>query len=173
MEPLRLQRGEENSRASHQDLQTFNRELNNVVRQKLPKKEQFQDDQAYQNAIDDIYKETVVRMFALEQAIKRLEDVDKTRESNHSIYRNITEAQIKDYEEQIAILKSDLSESEKKAKVIDNMQTALQDLDKKDPDRASKIRENLNSLSKKGGALERAFARKKAQESEQTPGNVE
>ena len=42
MEPLGLQRGEENSRASHQDLQTFYRALNNVTRQKLPKKEQAQ-----------------------------------------------------------------------------------------------------------------------------------
>ena len=175
MEPLGLQRGEENSRASHQDLQTFYRALNNVVRQKLPQREQFHDEATYQIAIDEIYQETVVRMFALEQAIKRLEAVDKTRESNHSIYRNITESQIKDYEEQIAILQSDLSEAEKKAKVVDNLQTAIHDIEKNDPKKASKIRDNLNNLSKKGGALERAFARKKAaeaeQESEQTQGD--
>lgn len=173
MEQFGLQRGEENTRASHQDLQTFYRALNNVVRQKLPQREQFQDEASYQIEIDKIYQDTVMRMFALEQAIKRLEAVDKTRESNHSIYRNITESQIKDYEEQIKVLQSDLSEAEKKAKVIDNMQTALHDIEKDDPNRASKIRDNLNSLSRKGGALERAFERKKAQESEQTPGNVE
>jgi hypothetical protein len=167
MEQFGLQRGEQNSRASHQDLQTFYRALNNVVRQQLPPREQFNDEQAYQEAIDAIYKEAVVRMFALEQAIKRLEDVDKTRESNHGIYRSITEARIHDYEEQIQILKSDLSEAEKKAKFVDNMQTAIQDIETGDPDRARKIRENLNSLSRKGGALERAFARKKSQDSEQ------
>ena len=172
MEPLGLKRGEENTRASHQDLQTFYRALNNVVRQKLPEREQFFDDQSYQQAIDDIYKETVVRMFALEQAIKRLEDVDKTRESNNSIYRNLTEARIKDYEEQIKLLQSDLSEAEKKAKFVDNMQTAIKDIETSDPDRAKKIRENLNNLSRKGGALERALARKNSQESEQTPGGA-
>lgn len=168
MEQFGLRRGEENSRATHQDLQTFYRALNNVVRQKLPTRDQFIDDHSYQQAIDDIYKETVVRMFALEQAIKRLEAVDKTRESNTSIYRNITEAKINDYEAQIQLLQSDLSEAEKKARFVDNMQTAIKDIEANDPDRASKIRENLNSLSRKGGALERAFARKKAQDSEQS-----
>ena len=169
MKQFGLQRGEENSRATHQDLQTFYRALNNVVRQKLPVKEQFPDDQSYQLAIDEIYKEAVVRMFALEQAIKRLEDVDKTRESNNSIYRSITEARIKDYEEQMQILQSNLSEAEKKAKFVDNLQTAIQDIEVDDPDRAKKIRENLNNLSRKGGELEKAFDRKKAQDSEQTP----
>lgn len=177
MEQFGLRRGEENSRASHQDLQTFYRALNNVVRQKLPARDEFQDEQSYQNAIDDIYKETVVRMFALEQAIRRLEDVDKTRESNNSVYRSITEARIKDYETQIEILQSNLSEAEKKAKFVDNMQTAISNIESEDPDRANQIRENLNKLSRKGGALERAFARKKAQEaeqeSEQTPGASE
>ena len=170
MEQFGLKRGEENSRASHQDLQTFYRALNNVVRQKLPEREQFKDDQSFQNAIDDIYKETVVRMFALEQAIKRLEDVDRTRESNTSLYRNITEARIKDYEEQIKILQSDLSEAEKKARFVDHMQTAIKDIESTNPDKAKSIRDNLNELSKKGGALERALARKNAQESEQLPG---
>ena len=173
MEQFGLKRGEQNSRASHQDLQTFYRALNNVVRQKLPSKSQFPNEQTYQDAIDDIYKETVVRMFALEQAIKRLEAVDKTRESNNSIYRNITEARITDYEEQIQILQSNLSEAEKKAKFVDNMQTAIENIEIDDPDRAQKIRENLNNLSRKGGALERAFARKKAQESEQAPDQSE
>jgi hypothetical protein len=108
-------------------------------------------------------------MFALEQSIKRLEAVDKTRESNSSIYRNITEAKIKDYEGQIQLLQSNLSETEKKAKFVDNMQTAIKDIEVDDPERANKIRENLNTLSRKGGALERAFARKAAQDSEQTP----
>jgi hypothetical protein len=173
MEQFGLKRGEENSRASHQDLQTFYRALNNVVRQKLPDRSQFLDEQSYQFAIDEIYKETVVRMFALEQAIKRLEDVDKTRESNNGIYRNITEARIKDYEEQIKILQSDLSEAEKKAKFVDNMQTAIKNIESNDPDKAKQIRESLNNLSRKGGALERAFERKKAQDSEQTPGKDE
>lgn len=170
MEPFGLQRGEKNSRASHQDLQTFYRALNNVVRQKLPPKEQFFDDQTYQAEIDKIYQEAVVRMFALEQAIRRLEAVDKTRESNHSIYREMAESQIQDYEEQIKVLQSDLTEAEKKARFVDNMQTALKDIEKNDPDRAEKIRDNLNSLSKKGGAIERALARKKAAiDSEQNP----
>ena len=170
MEKFGLQRGELNSRASHQDLQTFYRALNNVVRQKLPHRDQFRDEQSYQNAIDDIYKEATVRMFALEQAIKRLEDVDKTRESNHSIYREITEARINDYEAQIQLLKSDLSEADKKAKFVDNMQTALRDIEMNDPNRAQTIRENLNNLSRKGGALEKAFARKAAKDNEQLPG---
>ena len=170
MEKFGLQRGEKNTRASHQDLQTFYRALNNVVRQKLPPREQFFDDQSYQAEIDKIYNETVVRMFALEQAIKRLEDVDKTRESNNSIYRNITEARITDYEQQIELLQSNLSEAEKKAKFVDNMQTAIQNIESEDPDRAKKIRDNLNELSRKGGALERAFARKAAKDSEQVPG---
>jgi hypothetical protein len=169
MKQFGLKRGEQNSRASHQDLQTFYRALNNVVRQKLPERSQFQDDQSYQEAIDMIYKENVVRMFALEQAIRRLEDVDKTRESNNSIYRDMTEARIKDYEHQIQILQSNLSEAEKKAKFVDNMQTAINDIELNDPDRANKIRENLNTLSRKGGKLEKAFARKAAQDSEQTP----
>lgn len=171
MEPFGLRRGEENSRASHQDLQTFYRALNNVVRQKLPTRDQFQDEQNYQDAIDEIYKEAVVRMFALEQAIKRLEDVDKTREKNNGMYRNITEARIQGYEEQIKTLQSNLSEAEKKAKFVDNMQTAIKEIEVGDPDRAKKIRENLNDLSRKGGALERAFERKKAQDTEQTPGS--
>ena len=162
MEPFGLRRGEENSRASHQDLQTFYRALNNVVRQKLPQREQFKDEQSYQEAIDTIYNEAVVRMFALEKAIERLEAVDKTREGNNRMYREITEAQIKDYEEQMAVLRSDLSAAEKKAKFVDNMQTALKDIEQDDPDRADKIRENLNNLSRKGGALERALQRKKA-----------
>ena len=66
MEPLGLQRGEENSRATHQDLQTFYRALNNVVRQKLPKKEQFQDDLAYQQAIDQIYYPPVSELNVVE-----------------------------------------------------------------------------------------------------------
>ena len=169
MEQFGLRRGEENTRATHQDLQTFYRALNNVVRQTLPPRNQFQDEQAYQAEIDRIYQEATVRMFALEQAIKRLEAVDKTRESNNSIYRNITEAKIKDYEEQIQILQSDLSEAEKKAKFVDNMQTAIQDIAIDDPDRANKIRENLNTLSRKGGKLEQALARKAAQDSEQSP----
>lgn len=167
MEQFGLQRGEKNSRATHQDLQTFYRALNNVVRQKLPERTQFKDDQSYQIAIDAAYKEAVVRMFALEQAIKRLEAVDKTRESNNSIYRNITEARIKDYEEQIEMLQSNLSEAEKKAKFVDNMQTAIKDIETEDQSRADKIRNQLNELSKKGGALERALARQKAKESEQ------
>jgi hypothetical protein len=171
MKQFGLQRGEQNSRASHQDLQTFYRALNNVVRQKLPERNQFLDDQAYQNAIDEIYKESVVRMFALEQAIKRLEDVDKTRESNNSIYRKITEDRIKDYEDQIKTLQSDLSEAEKKAKFIDNMQTAIKDIAHSDPKRADQIRDNLNKLSRKGGELEKAFARKSAQDSEQAQGS--
>ena len=101
-------------------------------------------------------------MFALEQAIKRLETVDQTRESNHSIYRQITEAQIHDYEEQIQVLQSNLSEAEKKAKVVENMQVAIQEIEKDDPSQAEKIRENLNRLARKGGELERALARKKA-----------
>ena len=162
MEPFGLKRGEKNSRASHQDLQTFYRALNNVVRQKLPQREQFKDEQSYQNAIDEIYNEAVVRMFALEKAIERLEAVDKTREGNNRMYREITEAQIKDYEEQMAVLRSNLSAAEKKAKFVDNMQTALHDIEQDDPDRANKIRENLNNLSRKGGALEKALKRKKA-----------
>ena len=162
MEPFGLRRGEENSRASHQDLQTFYRALNNVVRQKLPQREQFKDEQSYQEAIDEIYNEAVVRMFALEKAIERLEAVDKTREGNNRMYREITEAQIKDYEEQMSVLRSDLSAAEKKAKFVDNMQTALKEIEQDDPDRADKIRENLNNLSRKGGALERALKRKKA-----------
>lgn len=162
MEPFGLRRGEKNSRASHQDLQTFYRALNNVVRQKLPQREQFKDEQSYQNAIDGIYNEAVIRMFALEKAIERLEAVDKTREGNNRMYRETAEAQIKDYEEQMAILKSNLSEAEKKAKFVDNMQTALKDIEQDDPERADKIRENLNNLSRKGGALERALKRKKA-----------
>lgn len=161
MEQFGLRRGEENSRASHQDLQTFYRALNNVVRQKLPDRAQFKDEQSYQNAIDDIYQETVVRMFALEQAIKRLEAVDKTRESNNGIYRKITEARIKDYEQQIDLLHGDLSEAEKKAQFIDRMQLAIKDIAVNDPDKAEKIKENLNNLSRKGGALEKAFVRKK------------
>ena len=167
MEQFGLRRGEENSRASHQDLQTFYRALNNVVRQKLPERSQFLTEQEYQGAIDRIYNETVVRMFALEQALKRLEAVDKTRESNNSVYRNMTEARIKDYEEQIEILQSDLSEAEKKAKVIDNMRAAIKDMETEDPDKAQRIRESLNNLSRKGGALEKALARKKGQASEQ------
>jgi hypothetical protein len=169
MKQFGLKRGEQNSRASHQDLQTFYRALNNVVRQKLPERSQFQDDQSYQEAIDVIYKENVVRMFALEQAIKRLEDVDKTRESNNSIYRDMTEARIKDYEEQIKVLQSDLSESEKKAKFVDNMQAAISSIERNDPDKANQIRENLNNLSRKGGRVVEALARKKSQDSEQTP----
>ena len=166
MEQFGLRRGEENSRASHQDLQTFYRALNNVVRQKLPERTQFKDDLSYQMAIDEAYREACVRMFALEQAIKRLEDVDKTRESNNSIYRNITEARIKDYEDQLELLQSNLSEAEKKAKFVDNMQAAISDIETSDQDRADKIRTQLNDLSKKGGALQRALERQKAKDTE-------
>ena len=162
MEQFGLRRGEENTRASHQDLQTFYRALNNVCRQKLPTREQFPNDQAYQAEIDNIYKETVIRMFALEQSLKRLEAVDKTREGNNSTYRELTEARIKDYEEQMEILQSNLSEAEKKAKIVDHLQTAIQDIAQKDPTKAQSIRDNLNALTNKGGALERAMQRRKA-----------
>ena len=162
MEQFGLRRGEENTRASHQDLQTFYRALNNVCRQKLPTREQFPNDQAYQAEIDNIYKETVIRMFALEQSVKRLEAVDKTREGNNSTYRELTEARIKDYEEQMEILQSNLSEAEKKAKIVDHLQTAIQDIAQKDPTKAQSIRDNLNALTNKGGALERAMQRRRA-----------
>lgn len=170
MKQFGLSRGEQNTRAKHTDLADFYKALNNVVRQKLPQREQFQDEMSYQIAIDEIYRDSVMRMFALEQTLKRLEAVDKTRESNHSIYREIAEGQIKDYEEKIKLLESNLSEAEKKAKFIDNMQVAIHDIQKNDPDKAEKIRENLNNLSKKGGALERALARKAAQSSQNEQG---
>ena len=46
------------------------------------------------------------------------------------------------------------------------MQTAIKDIETEDQSRADKIRNQLNELSKKGGALERALARQKAKESE-------
>ncbi|MBQ8626408.1 MAG: plasmid recombination protein [Agathobacter sp.] len=165
MEQFGLRRGEENTRASHQDLQTFYRALNNVCRQKLPERSQFLNDQAYQTEIDNIYRETVIRMFALEQSLKRLEDIDRTREGNTSTYRELTEARIKDYEEQMEILQSNLSEAEKKARIVDHMQTAIQDIARNDPNKAQSIRDNLNALTNKGGALERAMQRRKAAQS--------
>ena len=159
MSQFGLSRGEENSRASHQDLQTFYRALNNVVQQKLPERDAFLDELSYQRAIDAMYQEAVMRLFALEQSIKRLEDIDKTREGNASMYRRITEARIKDYEEKIQLLESDMKEFEKKAKFVEHMQTAIDDIAKKDENKADKLRENLNALAKKGGALEKALAR--------------
>jgi hypothetical protein len=77
------------------------------------------------------------------------------------------------YTDQMSEIWNNLSEAEKKAKFVDNMQTAIQSIEKDDPNRANKIRENLNNLSRKGGALEKAFERKKAQDSNQTPGAKE
>lgn len=145
-----LSRGEQNSRASHQDLQDFYHALNNVVRQKLPERSQFKDEVSYRDSIDAIYKDTVIRMFALEQAIKRLETVDKTRESNHSIYRELAESKITDYEEQIQILQSNLTEAEKKAIVVENLQAGVAAIAESDAEKAERVRNELNSLMNKG-----------------------
>ena len=46
------------------------------------------------------------------------------------------------------------------------MQAAISDIESSDQDRADKIRTQLNDLSKKGGALQRALERQKAKDAE-------
>ena len=99
----------------------------------------------------------------MEQRIRRLETVDKTREENNRIYRDIAESRITGYEEQIKILNSSLSEAEKKARFVDNVNLALS---KMKPDEAQDLKEKFNSAAKTGGRLAAALARRE-QSSEQ------
>lgn len=160
MKEFGLRRGEERSRAKHQDLQTFYKALNNVVRQKLPERQEFASDAEWKKAVDGVYKETMIRMFALEKAIQRLEAVDQTRESNHGLYRELTDAKISGYEEKILEIQKTLEDRDRKAKTIDDIQLFVKSIEEEDPARAARIREQLNEMAKKG----REIGRKKEQE---------
>ena len=161
MQEFGLHRGEKNSKAKHRDLQEFYRALNNVVRQKPPKREEFKTEVAYQAAIDDTYEQMRLRLFALEETIRRLEEIDETREKNDSLYRKIADARIKDYEEQIQILQSDLSEAEKKVRFVDHLQLAINDMEHQNPDAAQNFKDRINNEAKKGGRIAAAMERKR------------
>lgn len=164
MHKFNLSRGEKRSKAKHEDLSEFSRALNKAVTRKPPQREQYKSDPEYQEAIDEYYKQQSIKLFALEQRIKRLEAVDKTRESNNRIYRDIAESRIAGYEEQIKILNSSLSEAEKKAQFVDNVNLALQ---KMKPDEAQTLKDQFNAAAKQGGRLAAALERYNTKSTEQ------
>lgn len=164
MEEFGLKRGEKHSKAKHRDLQEFYMALNNVVRQKPPQRAEFTNEEQYRLAIDDVYEQMRMRLFALEETIKRLEEIDKTRESNNSLYRKIADARITDYEEQIKILQSDLSEAEKKVRFVDHLQLAINDMEHKNPEAAQNFKDKINEQAKKGGRLAAAMERRRQME---------
>lgn len=156
MSKFNLQRGEKATRAKHEDISEFCKALNKAAAQKPPQRVMYKDDVEYQSALDEYYKQQSIKLFALEQRLKRLEAVDKTREQNHRVYRDIAESRITGYEEQIKILKSDLSEADKKVRFVDNINLALQ---KMKPDDAQEFKEKVNAVAKEGGELAAAMAR--------------
>ena len=107
-----------------------------------------------------------LRLFALEETIRRLEEIDKTRESNNNLYRKIADARITDYEEQIELLKSDLSESEKKVRFVNYLQLAIDDMEQQNPQAAQSFKDRINDEAKKGGRIAAAMERKKQAESQ-------
>lgn len=165
MAQFSLSRGEKRSKAKHEDLSEFSRALNKAVSRKPPQREQFKSDQEFQESIDEYYRQQSIKLFALEQRIRRLETVDRTREDNNRIYRDIAESRITGYEEQIKILTSSLSEAEKKARFVDNVNLALQ---KMKPDEAKELKDKFNDAAKKGGRLAAALARREQSQSAET-----
>lgn len=165
MSQFSLSRGEKRSKAKHEDLSEFSRALNKAVSRKPPQREQFKSDQEFQESIDEYYRQQSIKLFALEQRIRRLETVDRTREDNNRIYRDIAESRITGYEEQIKILTSSLSEAEKKARFVDNVNLALQ---KMKPDEAKELKDKFNDAAKKGGRLAAALARREQSQSAET-----
>ena len=165
MAQFSLSRGERRSKAKHEDLSEFSRALNKAVSRKPPQREQFKSDQEFQESIDEYYRQQSIKLFALEQRIRRLETVDRTREDNNRIYRDIAESRITGYEEQIKILTSSLSEAEKKARFVDNVNLALQ---KMKPDEAKELKDKFNDAAKKGGRLAAALARREQSQSAET-----
>ena len=156
MSKFNLERGERATRAKHEDISEFCKALNKAAAQKPPQREKFIDDQEYQMALDDYYKQQSIKLFALEQRLKRLEAVDKTREHNNKIYRDIAESRISGYEKQIEILKSSLSEAEKKARFVDNISLAM---GKMEPEKAKDFKDKINEVAREGGQLAAAMER--------------
>ena len=168
MSKFNLQRGEKATRAKHEDISEFCKALNKAASKKPPQREMYKSDPEYQTALEDYYKQQSIKLFALEQRLKRLEAVDKTREHNNRVYRDIAEARISGYEEQMEILRSSLSEAEKKARFVDNINLAIQ---KMKPDEAQDFKDKVNAVAREGGELAAAMARysqKVNQEQKQT-----
>lgn len=157
MSKFNLERGERATRAKHEDISEFCKALNKAASKRPPERELFKNDAEYQAALDDYYKQQSIKLFALEQRLKRLEAVDKTREHNNRTYRDIAEARIAGYEKQIKTLESSLSDSAKKAEFFDNMRLGMQ---KMKPEEAQDFREKINSIAKEGGMLAAAMARR-------------
>lgn len=157
MEEFGLERGERNSSASHMDIKRFHTALNNVVSAKAPERTPEMTDIDYQQVIDKAFQDHLLRIFALEKSIERLESVEKTRAKNESLYRRIAEARISGYESEIKVLKSDLSEAEKKARFVENVQLSISKTEENDPKKGKRLRDMLNQRAKEGSELRKAL----------------
>ena len=160
MKQFGLKRGEQFTRARHEDLKRFAAALNNIVRVKLPERSDFKTEEGYIRKTNELFQEANMRIFALEKTLERFQTVDTTREHNQSFYRDTTERTLNEYEERIQTLEQRLEQAEKKARFVEHIQERLDNMVLEDPTKAEELRKILNELAEEGAEIEKKKKRK-------------